>query len=252
MSPAWGVQLRALLGHAQGERVVVVVDDDPLGAARADQTRTSLRSAKFKVAAPIRIAVPPAPAPDLASMATAAMTGGPAAVLLMAAPSTSAALARQLDVLGYTGTVATTEDFYQPTAPTFGNGLTVLVPYAPLEQSTAANRRLVADVEAFATGTQITPAVVAGYWAADQFLAVLTRVGRALTVGRFQAVANGDFSYSVPDTIGTSTWPAMHAQSVPCGALVQSDGSRYYVAGPYRCDAPILVKAPPKKARGKK
>jgi hypothetical protein len=243
VNPAWGVQLRALMGRAQGDRVVIVTDDTPLGVARGEQARISVRASGFTAPAPTRIAPPPAPAPDLAPIAAGVAGASPAAVLLLTTASTTAGLARQLAVLGFTGTVGVSAEFYQPAAPEFATGLTALVPYAPLESATAANRRLAADVEAFAPGTQITAAVIAGYWAADQFLAILSRVGRQLTVRRFLAAANGgDFTYAVPDTIGLSSWPAMHTRAIPCGALVQSDGSRYYVAGPYHCDDPIVVK----------
>ena len=52
----------------------------------------------------------------------------------------------------------------------------------------------------------------------------------------------GDYSYEVAGTIGRSTWPAMHTQGIPCGALVQGDGTQYFVAEPYRCDPPIKIK----------
>jgi len=35
---------------------------------------------------------------------------------------------------------------------------------------------------------------------------------------------------------------------VPCGALVQSDGSRYLVVEPYACGKPIVVKTPKRSA----
>jgi hypothetical protein len=70
-----------------------------------------------------------------------------------------------------------------------------------------------------------------------------------LTAARFLAAANGGFSFSVPDTVGTSTWPAMHSQSVPCGALLQSDGSRYFVVEQYRCGDPVR-KTTNKKTKG--
>jgi hypothetical protein len=170
-------------------------------------------------------------------------TGAPAAVLLLTAPPTTTALAQRLTAAGFTGAVATTDAFYQPTTPAVANGLTVLVPYAPFEQRTAANRRLAADVEAFAPGTKLTPGVAAGYWSADAFLRMLANVGRKLTRERLLAVANRNFSFSVPGTVGRSTWPAMHSRGVPCGALVQSDGSRYFVVEPYACGDPI-VRAP--------
>ena len=70
---------------------------------------------------------------------------------------------------------------YQPTTPAAASGLTVLVPHAPFEQPTAANRRLAADVEAFAPGTQLTPGIAAGYWSADLFLQMLGKTGKRLT-----------------------------------------------------------------------
>jgi hypothetical protein len=185
--------------------------------------------------------------PDLAPVATSLSTGTPAVVLLLTSPATTTALAQQLTRLGFTGTVATADAFYQPTAPAIANGLTVLVPYAPFEQSTAANRRLAADVEAFAAGTKLTPAIAAGYWSADAFLRVLAKVGKRVTRERFLAAANRRFTFTVPGTIGRVTWPPMHTQAVPCGALVQSDGSRYLVVERYRCAAPVVGTAKPTK-----
>jgi hypothetical protein len=37
-------------------------------------------------------------------------------------------------------------------------------------------------------------------------------------------------------------------QAVPCGALVQSDGSQYFVAEPYRCGPSLVVKSKPRAA----
>jgi branched-chain amino acid transport system substrate-binding protein len=242
VSPAWGAQLRSLLGTAQGSDVTVVVDDDALGTARAEQARLSLRASGFVVAPPVVLPAPPAPLPDLAPVATSLHTSAPAAVLVLTAAPTTSALARQLTVAGFTGTVAVSDAFYVPAAPALASGLTVLVPYAPFEQSTAGNRRLAADVAKFAPGTRLTPGIAAGYWSADAFVRVLAKTGKRLTAGRFLAAANDDFSFSVPGTVGPSTWPAMHSQSVPCGALVQSDGSRYFVAEGYRCGDPLVRK----------
>ena len=61
---------------------------------------------------------------------------------------------------------------------------------------------------------------------------------------RFLATANGGATRTrSPGTIGRSAWPAMHTQGIPCGALVQGDGTQYLVAEPYRCDLPIAIKA---------
>ena len=237
VDPSWGVQLRALLGEGNGNRSTVVVESGALGAARAAQARTALRAAGFRVAAPVVLTPPVA---DPAGVAKTVVATQPAAVLLLTSSPTTAAVAAELARLSFTGTVATSEAFYQPTLPAVASGLTVLVPFAPLEQRTAANRRLAADVEAFAPGTPVTPAVIAGYWSADQFLALLARVGRTLTVDRLLAAANRDgFTYAVPATVGPVRWPDAHRVPVPCGALVQSDGAAFHVVGPYRC-SPVL------------
>ena len=181
-------------------------------------------------------------------MATTLTTGEPAVVLLLTSPDTTAALARQLTLLGFTGTVATGDGAYQPTAASgLADGLTVLVPYVPFEQPTAANRRLAADVESFAPGTALSPGVAAGYSSRRTRSSPCSpRWGKHLSRDRFLTVANDNFSYRVPGTVGPSTWPPMHTQSVPCGALVQSDGSRYIVVERYRCGDPVVRKAPTK------
>ncbi len=88
-SPAWGTQLRVLLGTAQGSDVSVVVDDDDAGTARAQQARLSLRAAHFVVAPPVSLPAPPAPLADLAPVATAFTADAPAAVLLLTSPGTT-------------------------------------------------------------------------------------------------------------------------------------------------------------------
>jgi branched-chain amino acid transport system substrate-binding protein len=247
VSPAWGARLRSLLGTAQGSLVTIAVDGDELGTAREAQAQASLRAAGFRVAASVTVPAPPAPTPDLSQFVGALTTGSPAVVMLLTSPATTSGLADLLAQAGFTGTVAADASMYLPSTPATANGMTVLVPTAPLEQRTAANRRLAADVEAFAPGTDLTPGIAAGYWSADLFLRMLARTGRRLTRARFLAVARR-FSYQVTGTIGTVRWPAAHSQGVPCGALVQSDGSRYVVAEPYACGTPIVVKTPKRSA----
>ncbi len=243
VSPALGASLRSLLGTAQGSQVTLAVDDGELGAAREAQARASLRAAGFRVKASVTVPAPPAPLPDLVPLAGTLVTGAPAATVLLTSPAATTGLTPLLATVGFTGTVVTDAAMYQPTTPVVANGLTVLVPYAPFEQRTTANRRLAADVEAFAPGTALTPGIAAGYWSADLFLSMLAKTGKQLTRERFLAVAR-HFSYRVTDTIGASTWPAAHSRGVACGALAQSDGTRYLVVEPYACATPIVVKTP--------
>ncbi len=216
VSPAWGVQLRSLLGTAQGSQVTLAVDDDAHGcgarrpgasvAARGGVPHVDPGHAARAACRPARSGAGGEHPDDRRTRG-----GAPADVAGHRPPDWRG----NSPLLGFTGTVATDDDAYQPTAPGLADGLTVLVPYAPFEQPTPANRRLAADVESFAPGTALTPGVAAGYWSADAFLAVLAKVGKHLTRDRLLAVANDDFSYAVPGTVGRSTWPPMHSQSVP-------------------------------------
>lgn len=243
-SPAWGQLLRELLGDSRGKTVSPVVDSSALGTARADQARASLRSAGFTVLDPVVVpapATPSAAAPDLSSYANAIFAAKPDVALLLTAAPYASALASNLGALGFTGTVGS-DTLYEPLNPAIANGVTVLTTFAPLEQDTAANRRMLADVRLIKADQAITPAVAAGYWSADLFIAILKKSGRQLTPQRFLSIANSDdFRHVVPGTIGATSWPAMHAQAVSCGALVQSDGTQYVLAVPYRCGKTIKL-----------
>ena len=213
--------------------------------ARGAGPARRLRAAGFQVADPVALPAPPTPLPDLAPAITTLTAGSPAVVLLLTSPATTTGLAQLLAAVGFTGTVATDRRrSTNPRRPAIANGLTVLVPYAPFEQTTAANRRLAADVEAFAPGTQLTPGVAAGYWSADLFLRMLAKVGQAPHARALPRGRRPRFSFSVPSAPSAARrWPAMHTRGVPCGALVQSDGTRYLVVEPYACGDPI-VRAP--------
>ena len=241
-SPAWGLLLRDMLGSAAGKTAIVAVDNSALGTARADQSRASLRAAGFTVLDPVVIAsAAPAPVPDLSPFATALVAAKPDVALLLTPPAIAAGLAAKLAALGYTGTVGS-DTLYDPATPSISNGVTTLLTVAPVDQDTAANRRMAVDVHAIKADQAITPAVAAGYWAADLFVAILRKTGKELTVKRFLAVANGgSFRHAVAGTVGPTAWPAMHEQGVPCGALVQSDGTQYFLAQPYRCGTTIRL-----------
>ena len=222
------------------------VDDDALGdrACGAGPARRCGRRAS-RSRDPVTLPAPPTPLPDLAPVASRRRPPArPRSCCCSRHRATTTGLAQQLAALGFTGTVAVDDAFYQPATPAIANGLTVLVPYAPFEQTTPANRRLAADVEAFAPGTDAHAGgrrrvLVGRPLPADARRRSGEGSPRALPRGRERS----DFSYAVPGTVGRSTWPAMHTQGVPCGALVQSDGTRYLVAEPYRCGDPI-VRAP--------
>ena len=233
VSPAWGITMRSLLGGARGRKLAVLTTADPVGARAGAAARASLRASGFRVPVPLVVGTG---TPTAAALAAA----GPDGVVLLADARTVAATAAGLAAAGYTGTVASGPAFYRPDSPAIGRGITVLLPYAPPEQQTPANRRLRADVERFAPGTVITPGVIAGYWAADEFLAVLTAAGRGAGKAKLLQAARR-LDYQVAGTVGPTRFPGAHSQPVPCGALAQGDGSTYLVQVSYRCGRPVPV-----------
>jgi len=236
-SPAWGITMRALLGTARAKTVVVA--GGPLTMDQAQLARASLRAAGFTV--PLAVVVEPGT--DPAANATALAQQGPDGVVLLADPLVTAAVASALSARSYTGTVATSAEFYRPENPAIAAGLTVLLPYAPPEQATPANKALLADVERFAPGTKVTAGVVAGYWAADEFVAALTKAGKGASAAKLAKTLRS-FTYEVKGTVGPTTFPGAHTQPSPCGALVQSDGTVYLPTVTYRCGTPVKVKIP--------
>ena len=226
-----GVQLRTLMG---GNRATVVVfhDDSASGAVRAAEAGRSLRAAGFRGVTLIAVALPPAS--FTAVTLGSAPTSGAAVFLTSTARTVD--IVHQLVAAGSTATLVVGPEFYAPTNPAVANGLTVLTSVAPFEEQTRANRRLAADLESFAPGTVATPAIAAGYWSADLFLRGVAAAGKDLTRRTLLDAMNGEhFTFEVAGTVGRSTWPEMHAQPVPCGSLVQSDGTRYLVMARYRC-----------------
>ena len=134
VSPAWGAQLRSLLGTAQGSH--------GHGRGRRRRARHRARGAGPALAAgggrsgrdPSPLPVPPTPLPDLAPATTTLTAGSPAVVLLLTSPATTTGLAQRLT----RGRVHRHRRHHRrrstnPT-PAVANGLTVLVPYAPFEQ----------------------------------------------------------------------------------------------------------------------
>jgi hypothetical protein len=235
-SPAWGRTLRTLLGTTSGKTAIVAVDATSLGTSLAAQAGASLRATGFRVLDPVTVSA----GADPGATATTLTASKPDVILLLTGSATAASLAARIGALGFTGTIGS-DGLYDPANPAIANGVTALTTTAPFEQDTAATRRMIADVKAVKPDQPVTPAVAAGYWSADLFVAALRATGRNLTVSRFLAAANTDFRHEVPATVGPTTWPAMHTTGVPCGALVQSDGSRYLLAVPYTCGKPVKV-----------
>jgi hypothetical protein len=239
--PELGRQLRALLGASRGRRAVVVTSGDDAGRAVGARAQLSLGAAGFTVGAPVAVA--PGAVPD-ASVAATVANGGPDVAVVALPPPATTALAAALARAGFTGAVVAPDAMYDPADPGAADGLTVLSTIVPLEQRTAALGRLVADVRAVSPDAPIRRATIDAYLATDRFLAALARTGRSPTRAAYLRATAGGAGWSVPGVVGRSTVPAMRDEPLPCGAAVQSDGTRWYVVEPYRCGAPVVSRRP--------
>ena len=224
------MQLAGALGDTDGH-VTVIHDGDAAGEVRATQARRSLRAAGFRDVSVITVA-------QAAEVTSTPIDEVPDVVVLVTNAAQSADIAARLVANGSTDTIVVGPEFYTPGAPAVGSrahgrGADRAVRGGHRREPAARVRR-----RGVRPGHRAHAAVASGYWAADLFLRGLERTGRPLTRERLLDVLNGDrFTYSVPGTVGRSTWPEMHTQPVPCGSLVQSDGTQYLVIGAYTCAA---------------
>ena len=81
---------------------------------------------------------------------------------------------------------------------------------------------------------QITQGMLSAYFSADSFVAVLKKVGKNLTP-EAMAAAMKNFTYQIPTVIGPTKYPVSQTEGMPCGTLVESDGTKYSVVVPYTC-----------------
>lgn len=246
-SPAWGLLLDKYVGGAKDKTLAIVADDSDLGRSGITTQSATVEAVGFEVvAADATVPTPPTPVGDYTPFANAALTsnGGkaPDVILLLTSFQNTLPLSKKLVELGYEG-VITNAIGYDPSLVSTVTGQAVYLQYAPPEQKTAANVQLDKDVQAFKPGAKYTQALLAGYWSADLFIALLEKTGKDLSVEKMLATANGgDFTYEVAETVGKSEWPKMHTEGIPCGSLVVSNGNAYEAKVPYLCGAPIKLK----------
>lgn len=226
-------------GSERTKRAAVVADDDDAGRNNQRVVTAAAEDAGLDVVYAEQ-AVPAAGVPDYTPVATeilAAADGQPPdVVFLTGAFPNVIGISGKLRELGYQG-VLTNALGYDPRLVSVLAGTTALAAFEPFESASTnpTMQRLIDDVMAVQPEAALTPQLAAGYFSADLFVKVARKVGRRLTPERFLDVANDDFEWRLKKTAGPTTFPDGHTVSTPCGALVQSDGSAFQVALPYRC-----------------
>lgn len=246
-SNAWGKLVAKVFGKgASGKRVAVVTENTDSGKYFLTTVTAGVEAAGL----PVVSSTNPLPIPavaDYGALAQAIVTsnngGAPDAVFVMASYANVVQLRAALRAAEYKGLFTDTVE-YEPDLVAASTDAYVYTPTAPVESALGnpAMAQLMADVSAIAPGTAIDSSVIAGYWSADLLVAAVKRAGRNLTPERLARTANRTFTYRVPNTVGPVTFPAAHKAPAPCGALVQSTGTSYAVAVPYRCGKVVAVK----------
>jgi hypothetical protein len=246
-SNAWGTLVETALGaQVPSPTAVVLTESTPAGQSELASLTSNVSSAGIDVVlAQSSLPVPPADNYDALGATILAANGGkaPDAVFVVASYSTVVLLQRTLRIAGFGGIFTDTNE-YDPDLVSSATSTSVLLQTAPIEAAAnnTAMQQLVTDVRAVDPSIPIDQGVVAGYVAADMFVAAVRRAGKDLTLERFLDRANKGFTYELDGAVGPTTFPADHNAPTPCGSLVRSDGGAYQVVVPYSCGRVVKVK----------
>lgn len=246
-SDAWGLLVAQSFGaNAAGKTAALLTESTPSGQYELKALAADVAAAGLTVS--YQQSSLPVPAStdfsDVAKQVMAANNGQPPdAVFVVGGYASVAGVQQALGAAGYHG-VFTNQLEYDPQLVSSAAGASVMLQTAAYETFLANPpiAQLATDVHAVAPDQVLNQAVAAGYWSADLFIAALKRAGKNLTVQHLLAVANKDFTYEVPSTIGTTTFPAAHNKPTPCGTLVRGDGTGFTVTVPFMCGRVVPVK----------
>ncbi len=246
-SNAWGVLVKTALGtQIASPSAVLLTENTPSGQALLSSLSAGVKSTGSTVAAATSNLPVPAVG-DYAGLASAVLgaNGGkpPDVVFVVGGYSNVVEMQKALRDGGYLG-LFTDAIEYDPDLVASSTASAVMIQTAAVETASTnpAMQQLVTDVHAVAPDLPIDQSVVAGYWSADMFIAAVKRAGKNLTVAGLLKKANKGFTYTVPNTVGPTKFPAAHNEATPCGSLVHSDGSAYTVLVPYTCGKVVKVK----------
>lgn len=223
--------------------VAIIADDNDLGQSGVTTQTASFENAGFDVVyGEARVPAPPAPPPaDYSPFVNEVLTsdGGsaPDVVYLLTSPNNTLAMLQVLKDQNYDGLTLNAIAYdYRLTAA--AEGTDIYIQYAPFETAPDNEymQQMIDDLERTDPEIQLPlQTAAAGYFAGEFLVQVLQEVGEDVTAERFLQVANDDFTFGIPDTLGDITYPDAHNQGAPCGSLVEYDGTKYVIAVPFQC-----------------
>ena len=167
----------------------------------------------------------------------AAVLGGdapPDAVFTVAGFAAVGAFQDALRAQGYAG-VMTNLVQYGPSLAGPANGAFVLTQFATPESAlyNPAMQQIVQEIAAVTTDA-VTPAMLAGWLSADEFVRVRRAAGADATPAAVARAAS-TMRFRVRQTVGPTDFPEAFVRPTSCGQLVTSDGTAFSVAAPFRC-----------------
>jgi ABC-type branched-subunit amino acid transport system substrate-binding protein len=242
----WGVAVADLLRGAGARRTAAIVADAG-GADRAvREVGAVVRAAGLRVvhrSAGLAVAGPAGADVDALARAVLSSDDGqpPAVVFTVSTYANVAALQAALRARGYSG-ILTNLVQYAPALAGPAAGIDVLTQFATPESAAdnPAMRRIQRELAAV-TADPVTPAMLAGWFAADLFVDAARRAGPDATAADIQRVARSA-TYAVARTIGPTRFPAAFTTATSCGQLVVGDGTGYAVAVPFGCSPQVRVR----------
>ena len=232
-------------GDAEGQTVAIIADDNDLGQSGITTQTAAFEAVGFDVAyGEARIPAPPAPAPSdyspfVNELLTSADGDAPDVIYLLTSPNNTLAMIQALKDQSYEGEILNAVA-YDSRLTSAAAGVSSYIQYAGFETAPENEymEQMIGDLERTdpeLAGQIPIQTLAAGYFSGEFLVRVLQEVGEDVTAERFLQIANDDFEFGIPDTLGTITYPDSHNQGSPCGSLMTYTGTEFEVAVPFMC-----------------
>ena len=179
--------------------------------------------------------------PYINDIMTSADGGQPDVVFVVISQNNLLGFAPALDAAGFEG-LQTNAVLYSPQAAAIITDDFVLTQFATPEAAadTPTVQEFVDAVEAVDPEAVINQPTIAGYIAADMFIAALEKAGKNPTPESIQEAA-AKMTYSIEGMVGPTKYPKGFKQGTPCGQLAESTGDAFTVAVAFSCFQNINV-----------
>ncbi|MEX2253880.1 MAG: ABC transporter substrate-binding protein [Acidimicrobiia bacterium] len=234
---------------AEGKTAAVIAEDNDSGKSGVKVIAATAKAVDMDVVyekASMPAAEGGTPVSDFSPYINDIMTSAdgdqPDVVFVVISQNNLLGFAPALDAAGFDG-LSTNAVLYSPQAAAIVKGDFILTQFATPEaaDTTPAVQEFVDAVDAVkAPDEVINQPTIAGYLAADMFIAALKKAGKNPTSKSIQKAA-AKITYSQKGFVGPTKYPKGFKAGTPCGQLSESDGTAFTVAVPFQCFQNINV-----------